>query len=43
MNTVPYQKKLADILDLNYIEIETDQGNYPKLDPEILEQYLVQS
>jgi len=39
--TPPMQKGLANILNLKYIEIETTQGLYPALKPEMIEQYLV--
>lgn len=43
MNTLPIQRCLAKIINLNnYVEIETDQGHFPTLNAEILEQYLVE-
>jgi Glycosyltransferase 61 len=40
-NTPPVQAYLADMLELNYVEIETDQGPFPKLEHELVERYLV--
>lgn len=41
MVTPPVQKYLAKNMDLEYIEIENDQGPFPKLEPETIEKYLV--
>ena len=40
MTTPPVQKELACILNLNYLEIEDQQGFFPVLDPQIIESYL---
>lgn len=40
MNTPPVQRKLANILKLNYIEIEDSQGRYPTLKPEMIDVFL---
>jgi hypothetical protein len=43
MKTPPVQRELSRMLDLNYVEIETDDGFFPKLDYNVLEQHLGQS